>query len=75
VRFFATAELVSALEQEKALGKQGKIAYRLMQMDLVILDEPGCLPFTQAGCTRFAPSVFAESPLGTSRGKGRSFLS
>jgi DNA replication protein DnaC len=37
------------LEQEKAAGKQGKLALSLMQMDLVILDELGYLPFSQAG--------------------------
>ena len=36
-------------EQEKALGKPGKMAYRLMYVDLVILDELGYLPFSQAG--------------------------
>ena len=49
VRFFSTVELVNALEQEKALGKPGKMAYRLMYVDLVILDELGYLPFSQAG--------------------------
>ena len=37
------------LEQEKAAGKQGKLALRLMQLDRVILDELGYLPFSQAG--------------------------
>jgi len=49
VRFFSTVELVNALEQEKAIGKQGQLAYRLMYVDLVILDEMGYLPFSQAG--------------------------
>ena len=49
VRFFSTIELVNALEQEKQAGKQGRIANRLMQADLVILDELGYLPFGQAG--------------------------
>lgn len=49
VRFFSTVELVNALEQEKAAGKQGQLAYRLMYVDLVILDELGYLPFSQAG--------------------------
>jgi DNA replication protein DnaC len=49
VRFFSTVELVNALEQEKAHGKAGQIAYRLMYVDLVILDELGYLPFSQAG--------------------------
>ena len=42
-------ELVNALEQEKAHGKAGQIAYRLMYVDLVVLDELGYLPFSQAG--------------------------
>jgi DNA replication protein DnaC len=49
VRFFSTVELVNTLEQEKAAGKQGRLAYSLMHMDLVILDELGYLPFSQAG--------------------------
>jgi DNA replication protein DnaC len=49
VRFFSTVELVNTLEQEKLAGKQGQLAYRLMHTDLVILDELGYLPFSQAG--------------------------
>lgn len=49
VRFFTTVELVNALEQEKAAGKAGQLAYRLLYVDLVILDELGYLPFSQAG--------------------------
>ena len=50
VRFFSTVELVNSLEQEKAAGKQGRLAFSLMQMDLVILDELGYLPlFTDRG--------------------------
>jgi DNA replication protein DnaC len=49
VRFFTTVELVNALEQEKAAGKPGQLAYRLMYVDLVILDELGYLPFSQVG--------------------------
>ena len=49
VRFFSTVELVNALELEKAQGKSGQIAYRLMYVDMVILDEMGYLPFTQSG--------------------------
>ena len=49
VRFFLTVELVNALEQEKAQGKQGKLALSLMHTDLVILDELGYLPFSQVG--------------------------
>ncbi len=49
VRFFSTIELVNALEKEKQQGKAGQIASRLMQTDLVILDEMGYLPFSQTG--------------------------
>jgi DNA replication protein DnaC len=49
VRFLSTVELVNALEQEKAAGKQGQLAYRLTHVDLVILDELGYLPFSQSG--------------------------
>ena len=48
-RFFSTVELVNALEQEKALGKAGQIANRLVHSDLVILDELGYLPFSASG--------------------------
>jgi DNA replication protein DnaC len=49
VRFFSTVDLVNALEQEKAAGRAGKLAFALLRMDLVILDELGYLPFSQAG--------------------------
>ena len=49
VRFLSTIELVNQLEQEKLAGKQGRMANRLVSADLVILDELGYLPFSQAG--------------------------
>jgi DNA replication protein DnaC len=49
VRFFSTVELVNALEQEKAQGRSGPIADRLVRSDLVILDELGYLPFSASG--------------------------
>jgi DNA replication protein DnaC len=49
VRFFSTIELVNVLEQEKAAGKPGQMAHRLIHTDLVVLDELGYLPFSQAG--------------------------
>ena len=49
VRFYSTVDLVNALEQEKAHGRAGRIATSLLRMDLVILDELGYLPFSQAG--------------------------
>ena len=38
VRFLSTIELVNALEQEKLNGKQGRLANRLMHVDLLILE-------------------------------------
>ena len=49
VRFFSTVELVNALEQQKAQGRTGQIANRLVHSDLVILDELGYLPFSASG--------------------------
>ena len=49
VRFLSTIELVNALEQEKLNGRQGRLANHLIHADLVILDELGYLPFSQAG--------------------------
>ena len=49
VRFFSTVELVNALEQEKAQGRSGQIAGRLVHSHLVILDELGYLPFSASG--------------------------
>ena len=48
-RFYSTVDLVNALEQEKAAGRVGRIAHSLMNMDLVILDELGYLPFSPSG--------------------------
>ena len=49
VRCFSSIELVNQLEIEKANAKAGQIANRLVHADLVILDELGYLPFSQAG--------------------------
>ena len=49
VRFYSTVDLVNVLEREKHDGRAGRIALSLMRMDLVILDELGYLPFSQAG--------------------------
>ena len=49
VRFYSTVELVNTLEQEKVAGKAGRLAHQLMHLDLIILDELGYLPFSQAG--------------------------
>tara|TARA_R110000787_G_C13419292_1_gene444742 strand:- start:124 stop:939 length:816 start_codon:yes stop_codon:yes gene_type:complete len=49
VRFYSTVDLVNALEHEKATGTPGRLAHRLTQLDIVILDELGYLPFSQSG--------------------------
>ena len=49
VRFYSTVDLVNVLEREKRDGKAGRLALSLMRLDLVILDELGYLPFSQAG--------------------------
>lgn len=49
VRFYSTVDLVNVLEKEKRDGHAGRTAAQLMRMDLVILDELGYLPFSQAG--------------------------
>ena len=48
VRFFSTIELVNVLEHEKAAGKPGQMAHRLVHVDLVMLDELSYLAFSQA---------------------------
>ena len=48
-RFFSVVDLVNQLEQEKHQGKAGSLANRLTHVDLVVLDELGYLPFSQAG--------------------------
>ena len=49
VRFYSTVDLVNLLEQEKAAGKAGRLAFAQMRMDMVILDELGYLPFSDTG--------------------------
>jgi DNA replication protein DnaC len=49
VRFFNAVDLVNQLEREKAQGRAGALARNLTQMDAVILDELGYLPFPAAG--------------------------
>ena len=49
VRFYSTVDLVNALKQEKVQGKAGRLALSLSRIDLVVLDELGYLPFSQAG--------------------------
>jgi len=59
VRFYATVDLVNALEQEKAANKAGQLADRLLRLDLVILDELGYLPFSSSG------GVFGDAKMTT----------
>ncbi|MBV6322492.1 IS21-like element helper ATPase IstB [Duganella violaceipulchra] len=49
VRFYSTVDLVNVLEREKRDGKAGRLALSLLRIELVILDELGYLPFSQAG--------------------------
>lgn len=48
-RFYNLVDLVNQLEQEKITGKEGQLAARLQNVDVVVLDELGYLPFSQAG--------------------------
>ena len=47
--FLTVVGLVNELEQEKAAGKAGQLAIRLVNIDAVILDELGYLPFAESG--------------------------
>jgi len=49
IRFYNAVDLVHQLEREKTLGKSGSLARQLVQMDAVILDELGYLPFPASG--------------------------
>jgi len=48
-KFFSVIDLVNKLEQEKHIGKAGALAGRLANVDLIVLDELGYLPFSQTG--------------------------
>ena len=48
-RFFSVVDLVNKLEQEKLAGRTGSLTSRLSNVDFVVLDELGYLPFSQAG--------------------------
>ncbi len=48
-RFYNVVDLVNQLEQEKLTGKALTLANRLKTIDVVVLDELGYLPFSQAG--------------------------
>src|SRR5664280_2910283 len=49
VRFYNAVDLVNELEREKQAGKTGGMARKLIQVDAVIVDELGYLPFTESG--------------------------
>ncbi len=48
-RFYSVVDLVNKLEQEKMAGKTGSLTSRLANIDFVVLDELGYLPFSQVG--------------------------
>ena len=48
-RFFNLVDLVNQLEQEKAAGRTGRLAEKLLRHDLIAIDELGYLPFSQPG--------------------------
>lgn len=49
IRFYNAVDLVNLLEREKAQGKAGNLAKQLTQVDAIILDELGYLPFPASG--------------------------
>jgi len=49
LRFFNAVDLVNLLAYEKQQNKTGNLARRLTQIDAVILDELGYLPFPESG--------------------------
>lgn len=49
VRFFNAVDLVNRLELEKQHDKTGNLAKKLVQVDIVTIDELGYLPFPQSG--------------------------
>jgi len=48
-RFFNLVDLVNQLEQEKAAGRSGRLAEKLLRYHLIVIDELGYLPFSQSG--------------------------
>ena len=48
-RFFNLVDLVHQLEQEKAAGRSGRLAEKLLRYHLIVIDELGYLPFSQPG--------------------------
>jgi hypothetical protein len=54
-RFFNLVDLVNQLEQEKAAGRTGRLAEKLLRYDLIAIDELGYLPFSQPGAVAVPP--------------------
>lgn len=48
-KFYNLVDLANDLEQEKMIGKGGRLASMLSRFDLVVLDELGYLPFSKNG--------------------------
>ena len=48
-RFYNVVDLVNQLEQEKLQQQTGRLVAKLKQIDVLILDELGYLPFSKAG--------------------------
>ena len=49
IRFYNVVDLVNHLEREQQRGKTGALARQLYQVQAVILDELGYLPFSESG--------------------------
>jgi len=48
-RFYNAVDLINALIKEQAEGRQGSLVKRLQQVDCVIIDELGYIPFPKSG--------------------------
>jgi DNA replication protein DnaC len=48
-RFFSVVDLVNQLDAEKRAGRAGRLTLRLLNQDVIVLDELGYLPFSQDG--------------------------
>jgi DNA replication protein DnaC len=48
-RFYSVVDLVNQLDAEKRAGHPGRLATRLLYLDVIVLDELGYLPFAQDG--------------------------
>ena len=49
MRFFNVVDLANLLIKEQIAGHPGQMVYRLSQVDAVILDELGYMPFPKSG--------------------------